>query len=220
MPGTSLDRKTLVSRAKAILAEAYEEAAELVAEYVEQTGEALQSLCKEIDPDNWNGLRQRVQRAQARREASSEAESAARARETERKRRSHAKETLKDPEQRRQVIASLSEAELDEVHAEAGDALVERARARRAEHDTDPKVGDLMGDEPFDPGAMAIDTPLISLYSAADRIQKRIERHGLRLLSLSEENAFGKLSETERIVAEARVILQERLQDREVAQNG
>jgi hypothetical protein len=70
-----MNRDELVQRAKASLAEAYEEAAELVMLYVERTGEPLQVLCKEIDPDNWNALRTRVQRAQAAHKATSDADS-------------------------------------------------------------------------------------------------------------------------------------------------
>ncbi len=58
-------RTDLIERAKAILAEAYEEAAHIIALYVQRNPkEQLQSLCKEIDPENWDALRKRVQRAQ------------------------------------------------------------------------------------------------------------------------------------------------------------
>lgn len=64
----------MIARAKAILGEAYEAAAELVVLYLEKhPGEKLQPLCKEIDPDNWNALRQKVQRAQEARKASNDA---------------------------------------------------------------------------------------------------------------------------------------------------
>lgn len=62
-----MTRSDVIARAKAILAEAYEEAAEMVVLYLEDhPSEHLQSLCKEIDPDNWSALDARVRRARAR----------------------------------------------------------------------------------------------------------------------------------------------------------
>lgn len=96
-----MTRHELVARAKAILAEAYEEAAEMIALYVEQhPGEQLQTLCKEIDPENWNALRAKVQRAQGARKSSSGA-GYSRARATKR--------TLAEasPEQLREIMSDL-----------------------------------------------------------------------------------------------------------------
>lgn len=60
-----MTREELIARAKARLAEAYEEVAYDVVVWLEKhPSESLQTLCKEIDPDNWNALRQRAQRLQ------------------------------------------------------------------------------------------------------------------------------------------------------------
>lgn len=68
-----MTRHDLVARAKAILATAYEEAAYLIAEYLDRhPSEQLQSLCKEIDRENWDALRKRVQRAQTARNTSND----------------------------------------------------------------------------------------------------------------------------------------------------
>jgi len=76
-----MDRSELIRRAREIIAEAYEEAAWLIAGYLERhPSEQLTTLCKEIDPDNWNALRHRVQRAQVERRSSLEAQEAARTR--------------------------------------------------------------------------------------------------------------------------------------------
>jgi hypothetical protein len=64
-----MNRGDLIDRCKAIIVEAYEEATEMIVAYLETSGEPLQPLCKEIDPDNWNALRNRVQRAQGDRKA-------------------------------------------------------------------------------------------------------------------------------------------------------
>jgi hypothetical protein len=111
-----VNRAEVVERAKANLARAYDEAAELIALYLKDNPrEKLQSLCKEIDPDNWNALRVKVQRAQTALEANEQAVLAARRTERARKDRSAAKTVLRDPEQRKQVIENLTPDELGQV---------------------------------------------------------------------------------------------------------
>jgi hypothetical protein len=56
-----MKRDQLIARAKEILAEAYQEAAEMIVLYLEKhPSEKLQPLCKEIDQDNWRALEARV----------------------------------------------------------------------------------------------------------------------------------------------------------------
>jgi hypothetical protein len=106
-------RQEVVARAKAILADAYAEAAEIVVLYLEQhPSEQLQPLCKEIDPDNWNGLRRKVQRAQAARKVSHSADSSRADRVTDRGMGSygrHTRQVLRDatPEELRDVMRGL-----------------------------------------------------------------------------------------------------------------
>jgi len=65
-----MTRDELVDRCKLIIQEAYDEATEMIVAYIElNPDEQLQPLCKEIDPENWNALRNRVQRAQGNRKA-------------------------------------------------------------------------------------------------------------------------------------------------------
>lgn len=105
-----MTRDQLITRAKAILAEAYEEAAEMVVLYLDDhPGEQLQPLCKEIDPDNWNGLRRKVQRAQEARKASQAGDSSRPARETLSRRERAARQTLREaePAQLREIMRDL-----------------------------------------------------------------------------------------------------------------
>ena len=63
-----MKREDLIKQAKAILTEAYEEAAEMIVFYLEDhPSEQCKTLCREIDPDNWNALDHRVRRAKAKR---------------------------------------------------------------------------------------------------------------------------------------------------------
>lgn len=67
-----MTRSELIAACKALR---HEEETLIVAYLTEHPTEPLQSLCREIDPENYNALRVRVQRAQARLEASSDASS-------------------------------------------------------------------------------------------------------------------------------------------------
>lgn len=61
-------RSQLVDYCKQLIGEAYQEATEMIVAYLEShPGEPTATLCKEIDPDNWNALRNRVQRLQEKR---------------------------------------------------------------------------------------------------------------------------------------------------------
>lgn len=125
-----MTRNELVARAKAILAEAYEEAAEMIVLYLEtHPSEQLQSLCKEIDPDNWNALRQRVQRAQEARRASVDAESS-RSRALHESRVRHTRSALKIAEP--ETIADL----LDDPDIRQNIAAAQRVRELRTENQT------------------------------------------------------------------------------------
>jgi hypothetical protein len=61
-----MNRSELIERAKAILAEAYEEAAHMIALYLnDRPSEKLMTLCRAVDPDNPVRLESRVRRARA-----------------------------------------------------------------------------------------------------------------------------------------------------------
>jgi hypothetical protein len=65
-----MNRNELIDRCKAVIQEAYEEATEMIVAYLElHPGEQLKPLAREIDPENFEALRKRVERAAAKRKA-------------------------------------------------------------------------------------------------------------------------------------------------------
>lgn len=125
-----------------------------------------------------------------------------------------AKRVLADPEQRKRVLASLPAEQVEEIIEEAHDVARERINARRAEQDTTPVARDLMGGERFDPSESWIDADLVRVRSAAHSLRRQVEKWGLVIGSMDEEQAFEYLREAERNVAEVRAALQERMADR------
>lgn len=103
-----MTRNELIARAKAILADAYEEAAEMVVLFLERNPrEQRQTLCKEIDPENWSALDARVRRAQTRK-ANAGAESSP-TRTLEPSRIRHARSAIREakPEELREIMRDL-----------------------------------------------------------------------------------------------------------------
>lgn len=128
--------------------------------------------------------------------------------------RGKARKMLRDPEQRRQVIESLEPSEVETLVAEGTDRLVENARARRAEHRTEPTVKELMGGDHFNPAEHWADNLILRIHTNARALDKLLQRAGGVILgSLSPEEAFEYLQEAERQIAEARAAVQERLRD-------
>lgn len=123
---------------------------------------------------------------------------------------------LRDPEQRRQVIASLPAAEIEALARDTTEVAVERARAQRAEHQTTtnpPTAGDLMGGEKFDPSESWADTLIIRANRNLRELGSHTDRWGLVLGSMPIEEAFEYAQETERLAAEFRAAVQERIRD-------
>jgi hypothetical protein len=61
----NMTRNQLVDRCKAIIAEAYTEATEMIVAFLEKNpGEKRATICREIDPENWRALESRVMRLQ------------------------------------------------------------------------------------------------------------------------------------------------------------
>lgn len=129
---------------------------------------------------------------------------------------SAARRVLRDPEQRRQVLASLSHGEIEQVVTEANEVAIERIRAQRDEQSTDrkPNAGDLMGGDRFDPAESWADAQIVRINERAHTMRQHVEKWGLVLGSLSEQDAFDYLQASERDIAEVRVQLQERIADR------
>lgn len=128
-----------------------------------------------------------------------------------------ARTALKDPEQRKQVIASLPPEQIEQVIATAQDVAVERIRAQRAEHDTAPKpptANDLMGGERWDPSESWADTLLIRCNRNLRELGAHVQKWGFVLGSMPIEDAYEYINETERLAAEVRVAVQEQLRDR------
>jgi hypothetical protein len=130
---------------------------------------------------------------------------------------SKARQVLRDPDQRRQVISSLPPEQVEAVIAEANDVAIERVRAKQAEHDVAPKsstAGDLMGDDRYDPSESWADTFIIRVREKAHSLSRQVGKWGLVLGSMDDEQAFEYLQEAERNIAEIRAALQERMADR------
>lgn len=95
-------------RAKAILADAYEEAAEMIVLYLEgHPGEKLMTLCREIDPEGYVALESRVRRARDRKAKTGAASSSSRALSESRVR--HARSALREaePDQLDEIMRDL-----------------------------------------------------------------------------------------------------------------
>ena len=128
-----------------------------------------------------------------------------------------ARTALKDPEQRKQVISSLSAEQIEDVIAEAQTVAVERVHAQRAEHDTTPKTptaGDLMGGERWDPSESWSDTLLIRCNRNLRELSAHVQRWGFVLGSMPVEDAYEYIAETERLAADIRAAVQEQIRDR------
>lgn len=122
-----MNRNELVDRCKAIIKEAYEEATEMIVAYLElHPGEQLQSLCKEIDRENWNALRTRVQRAQDARKTAAGAESERTSTESDKAAVRHARRVLRNADPA-EIAELLEEPEIRQNVAEA--QLVNSLRA-------------------------------------------------------------------------------------------
>lgn len=127
--------------------------------------------------------------------------------------RSTAKSVISNPEQRKQVIASLPPRQLEEVIATAQDVAVERVRAQRAEHNTTPTVEELMGGDRWDPSESWIDTLVIRVNRNAAEISGHIKKWGLVFGSMPPEEALQWITEAEQKIADVRAAIQERVLD-------
>lgn len=104
-----MNRSDLIDRCKAIIKEAYEEATEMIVAYLEiHPAEERMSLCREIDPDNFDALDQRVRRRQKARKTGSEADSAS-SRAVSESRVRHARSALREaePDQLAEIMRDL-----------------------------------------------------------------------------------------------------------------
>lgn len=124
-----------------------------------------------------------------------------------------AAKVLKDPEQRKQVIASMPAEALDDLQRETTEAVVNRARAQRQEHHTEPTTSALMGGDRFDPSEAWADTLIIRANRNLRDLARHIEKWGLVLGSMPEDEAYEYMQETERLAAEVRAAVQERIRD-------
>lgn len=128
---------------------------------------------------------------------------------------------LRDPEQRKQVFAALPSDQIEEVIQEAHGVVMDRLHAKQAERDTAPKTptaGNLMGSDRYDPSESWADGDIIRVREKAHALRRQVEKWGLVLGSMDEEQAFEYLQEAERNIAEVRAALQERMADRSRAE--
>lgn len=126
-----------------------------------------------------------------------------------------AEKALKDPEQRRQVIASMPTSALDALQQEATEAVVQRARAERSEHrdDTVPTVRQIEDGDRFNPSEAWADTLIIRANRNLRELSKHVDRFGFVLGSMDREEAFSYMQDTERLAAEVRAAVQEQIRD-------
>lgn len=125
-----MTHEELVKQAKAILVEAYEEAAMMVVLYLEgHPKEQLEPLCREIDPENWGAFSARVRRAKAKK-ASVDAGSSPTRTLNEQASRRHARKALKEasPKQIAQLIESLPPDRVEAVAAAAHQVQLDNIR--------------------------------------------------------------------------------------------
>lgn len=122
-----------------------------------------------------------------------------------------ARTALKDPDRRRKALADLDTREVEQVARDAHTEVIGRARAQRREQVTEPTVGELMGDEQFDPSQVWADALIISVTAAVAKLAARVKREGLILGSLEVEEALADLETAEGRIAEIRAALRERI---------
>lgn len=100
----------VVTRIRAVLDEAYEEAALLALAHVEATGIPLKTLCKKVcdgTPYSWQALDSRCRRMQRKAREGAESTAARTAAASIR----HARKVARDPDQRREFVGSLDDEE-------------------------------------------------------------------------------------------------------------
>jgi len=130
-----------------------------------------------------------------------------------------ARRLLSDDEKRQRVIDELPTEQVEALARSATDTAVERSRAARAEHQTEPTAGELSGGETFDPSEYWADTLVIRVNRNARELTSLIKRAGGLLFgSMSPSEAHDYLSEAERLIAEARAAAQEQERDRQEVQ--
>lgn len=155
-----MNRSDLVDRCKAIIKDAYEEATEMIVAYLElHPTDSREPLCREIDPENWNALVQRVKRQQASRNHTTEGKS-------ERSRASavrHARSVLRNAEPE-EIADLLEDAAISEKVA-AG----QREKSRRREEAT----GIPSHNPPQDPTFMAT---VLKINGWLDELVDMVER--------------------------------------------
>jgi len=137
-------------------------------------------------------------------------------------------EAMSDPEVRKHVQRSMSDTQIDAVAESGHEVVVERLRAKRDEEDlpTSPSVSDLLPDqEDVDQGpyglltATWLDGPLTTARSRMQMIETGMRKHGTVFGSMGTEQALEYAEYIEKIAAELRVALQERLRDEQLSQH-
>lgn len=136
---------------------------------------------------------------------------------------------MEDPKVAKKVMRQLSDKHIDNM-AEAGHGVVvERLEAKRDEENAKlPKktrVKDLLPDqEDVEKGpfglltATWLDQPLSTAHSRMHTIETGMREHGVIFGSMSDEKALEYAEYIERIAAELRVALQERVRDAKLAE--
>jgi hypothetical protein len=117
-----------------------------------------------------------------------------------------------DAAQVRDLVYALPDEALTNVLMAAHTVAGERRASGRAEHQTEPTFGEVMGEDRFDPAANWADTIIIRVNNNARELAG-YQRLGLMFGTMTPEQAFGYLEEAERLIADVRAEAQERLRD-------
>ncbi len=130
-----------------------------------------------------------------------------------------ARKVLTDPAQRARTFKDMSAAELANVVADADEERHAKVEVKRSEHRTDDSISGIIGSgESLEDLTASIteswaDEQIQRVHYTSDKLARHIQKWGLVLGSLSNEQALDLIERAEHDIAETRAALQERVRD-------
>lgn len=143
----------------------------------------------------------------------------------ERAKRSRTSAALRDPDVRVKVFKDMSAADLATVVADADEERHAKVEAKRSEHRADDSISGIIGSgESLDDLTASIteswaDEQIQRVHYTSDKLARHIQKWGLVLGSLSNEQALDLMERAEHDIAETRAALQERVRDNSARSN-